>query len=194
MISYDELPQKQQLILQVLTAHWQLGHTTVDFPIVLHPSLAHLEKQGLITFPGPGSLTVVTTQSTAAGRAITPTVSDRRITPVPANARCAWCTHSPAFHDTDGCHFYDATNPRRAVVRCNCSRNREQALTRGLDRATLKLTSPDAARDIIRDIIDPSPCTYDHLGHCLTHLWKATGECPQARAKAYLRATTTRLT
>lgn len=84
MISYDDLPQKQQLILQVLTAHWQLGHTTVDFPIVLHPSLAHLEKQGLITFPGPGSLKVVTTQSTAAARAIlTGNTPARRLTPAP---------------------------------------------------------------------------------------------------------------
>lgn len=206
MISYDELPQKQQLILSVLTARWRLGNTEWTFPPSLRNHLEALAHQGYLTTPTgcyPSPIDpkgrAIRVSLTAAGRL---TLHDNGLptstpAPVPANAGCAWCTHNPDIHNADGCHYFNATKPGQAMVRCRCSRNREQALNRGLDRATLKPTPPDAdpggVRDLIRDLTDADPCSYDHHGHCQAHSWLQAGECPHARAKTYLRTTTTRL-
>lgn len=41
--------------------------------------------------------------------------------------------------------------------------------------------------EILRDLIDPDPCWYDHHGYCQAHSWMATEPaCPHARAKTLL--------
>lgn len=42
---------------------------------------------------------------------------------------------------------------------------------------------------IIRDLVDPDACWYDHHGYCQAHGWTDTEPiCPHARAKDFLRA------
>jgi hypothetical protein len=43
---------------------------------------------------------------------------------------------------------------------------------------------------ILRDLVDPDPCHFDHHGHCQAHGWTdAEPSCPHARAKEYLEIT-----
>ena len=58
------------------------------------------------------------------------------------------------------------------------------------DRADL-LAIIDAAFPIIRDLIDPDPCEFDHHGGCQAHgyLSLQPGEtCPQHDAKEWIKA------
>lgn len=42
------------------------------------------------------------------------------------------------------------------------------------------------ALDLIADLVDRSPCVYDHHGHCQTHMSGPCEECPHARAQSLL--------
>jgi hypothetical protein len=44
----------------------------------------------------------------------------------------------------------------------------------------------DFATNILRDLIDPADCWYDHHGYCQAHAWLQEGECPHARGKRWL--------
>lgn len=60
---------------------------------------------------------------------------------------------------------------------------------RAAARAMLTLAKRDARRivDLLRDLTDPDPCTFDHHGYCQAHGWMATEpRCPHARAKEML--------
>src|SRR5688572_6033935 len=45
----------------------------------------------------------------------------------------------------------------------------------------------EAAERVLRDLVDPDECGYDHHGYCQAHNWLTEGTCPQARAKLHLR-------
>ncbi len=41
--------------------------------------------------------------------------------------------------------------------------------------------------DLVRDFVDPDPCSFDHHGYCQAHGWTGTTpRCPHARAKEML--------
>lgn len=43
--------------------------------------------------------------------------------------------------------------------------------------------------ELIQDLADPDPCTFDHHGYCQAHGWMATDpHCPHARARDVLGA------
>lgn len=44
----------------------------------------------------------------------------------------------------------------------------------------------DALLGIVRDLVDPSECRWDHHGYCQAHGWLDDIECPHARAKKLL--------
>jgi hypothetical protein len=42
-------------------------------------------------------------------------------------------------------------------------------------------------RELLQDLIDPDPCSFDHHGYCQAHGWMSTSpRCPHARAKELL--------
>ena len=43
------------------------------------------------------------------------------------------------------------------------------------------------AMEIIGDLVDDDPCSFDHHGYCQSHAWFATEQsCPHGRGKALL--------
>jgi hypothetical protein len=43
-------------------------------------------------------------------------------------------------------------------------------------------------RSLVRDFLDPDPCSLDHHGYCQTHGWLTEGPCPHATARQMLRS------
>lgn len=39
---------------------------------------------------------------------------------------------------------------------------------------------------LLRDLVQEDPCSFDHDGNCQAHMWFGDGECPQARLKRVL--------
>jgi hypothetical protein len=44
----------------------------------------------------------------------------------------------------------------------------------------------EAAEAILRDLVDPDDCWFDHHGYCQAHGWLEEGVCPHKRAKDWL--------
>ena len=44
------------------------------------------------------------------------------------------------------------------------------------------------AISLLREMVDPDDCQYDHHGYCQTHGWTADTPCPHSRAKILLAA------
>lgn len=59
-----------------------------------------------------------------------------------------------------------------------------ELLNRELERVRTELSG------LVRDFIDPDPCSFDHHGYCQTHGWFDTDPaCPHGRAKRLLDET-----
>lgn len=51
----------------------------------------------------------------------------------------------------------------------------------------LLLSEIDRRDAILRDLIDPDDCSYDHHGYCQAHFWQTDEDvCPHKRAKELL--------
>lgn len=135
MISFADLNQKQQLVLEVLYARWKLGTTDWAFPASLRPHLTTLAQHGYLTFVGAYTSPAVTTYRvalTAAGRATLGTTIPGRhlppgataatgtLTPAPLHQQpkaprtrdlfCGYCPHLLANHTyPDGCTLCGCT-------------------------------------------------------------------------------------
>ncbi|GHJ21599.1 MULTISPECIES: hypothetical protein [Streptomyces] len=49
------------------------------------------------------------------------------------------------------------------------------------------MTAASEAIEVLRDLVDPDDCYYDHHGYCQAHGWFDTAPaCPHARAKKLL--------
>lgn len=72
----------------------------------------------------------------------------------------------------------------------DCFRNIIADYDRVLARADKAEAERDAARALVRDLRDSSPCDhFDHHGHCQTHGWMETDPpCPHGRATKLLEA------
>jgi hypothetical protein len=43
-------------------------------------------------------------------------------------------------------------------------------------------------RSLVRDFLDPDPCSFDHHGYCQMHSWLTEGPCPHGKARQILDA------
>lgn len=111
----------------------------------------------------------------------------------PRLIECGDCHHALSYHDGSGCHY-----PPDLSRNCSCRRDAQGRMPGRADK--IRHPSGDdggdgmawdpwtqEVRQIIVDLTDVGPCSYDHHGYCQAHSWLQDGECPHARAKRYLK-------
>ncbi len=66
--------------------------------------------------------------------------------------------------------------------------DQRMAIQRYIDaRVTQAAAGKADLLDLVRDFVDPDPCSFDHHGYCQAHGWLDTEpRCPHARAKEML--------